>query len=147
MNKKIICGVAIFIVIIVLLLILLKLNSNSEEESAPADIINDLNMIKNLSADDIQSIKGTLYTEGGAAENVITDRESIAEILKRLEDIQILKESKIGTDDDGLTIVIKTENNELKFVFEGNNIVYGKKQYEVSGLGNLKGYIRNLEIE
>ena len=93
---------------------------------------------------DIESIKYIFYTEGGAQENTITDKESIGEICTRIKNIIIEKKSNLGTTDDGLAIIIKLENEELKYIFEGKNIIINKEQYEVKNLQQLKGYLSTI---
>ena len=40
-----------------------------------------------------------------------------------MKNITIEKKSNVGTTDDGLTIIIKLKNKNLKYVFEGKNII------------------------
>ena len=61
-----------------------------------------------------------------------------------IKNIIIQKKSNLGTTDDGLAIIIKLENEELKYIFEGKNIIINKEQYEVKNLQQLKGYLSTI---
>lgn len=144
MNKKIIYIIFIIIVTCLVGFILLKINKKQSNEEIPISTENNIDKLKNIDTKDIESIKYIFYTEGGAQENTITDKESIGEICTRIKNIIIEKKSNLGTTDDGLTIIIKLENEELKYVFEGKNIIINKEQYEVKNLQQLKGYLNTI---
>ena len=144
MNKKIIYIIFIIIVTCLVGVILLKINKKQSNEEIPISTENNIDKLKNIDTKDIESIKYIFYTEGGAQENTITDKESIGEICTRIKNIIIEKKSNLGTTDDGLTIIIKLENEELKYVFEGKNIIINKEQYEVKNLQQLKGYLNTI---
>ncbi|MGN1384209.1 MAG: hypothetical protein ACI4XD_02825 [Clostridia bacterium] len=144
MNKKIIYIIFIIIVTCLIGFILLKINKKQSNEEIPISTENNIDKLKNIDTRDIESIKYIFYTEGGAQENTITDKESIGEICTRIKNIIIEKKSNLGTTDDGLTIIIKLENEELKYVFEGKNIIINKEQYEVKNLQQLKGYLNTI---
>ncbi|MFR5765279.1 MAG: hypothetical protein ACLUF5_01595 [Clostridia bacterium] len=144
MNKKIIYIIFIIIVTCLIGFILLKINKKQSNEEIPISTENNIDKLKNIDTRDIESIKYIFYTEGGAQENTITDKESIGEICTRIKNIIIEKKSNLGTTDDGLTIIIKLENEELRYVFEGKNIIINKEQYEVKNLQQLKGYLNTI---
>ena len=144
MNKKIIYIIFIIIVTCLIGFILLKINKKQSNEEIPISTENNIDKLKNIDTKDIESIKYIFYTEGGAQENTITDKESIGEICTRIKNIIIEKKSNLGTTDDGLTIIIKLENEELRYVFEGKNIIINKEQYEVKNLQQLKGYLSTI---
>lgn len=144
MNKKIIYIIFIIIVTCLIGFILLKINKKQSNEEIPISTENNIDKLKNIDTRDIESIKYIFYTEGGAQENTITDKESIGEICTRIKNIIIEKKSNLGTTDDGLTIIIKLENEELKYIFEGKNIIINKEQYEVKNLQQLKGYLSTI---
>ena len=144
MNKKIIYRIFIIIVTCLIGFILLKINKKQSNEEIPISTENNIDKLKNIDTRDIESIKYIFYTEGGAQENTITDKESIGEICTRIKNIIIEKKSNLGTTDDGLTIIIKLENEELRYVFEGKNIIINKEQYEVKNLQQLKGYLNTI---
>lgn len=144
MNKKIIYIIFIIIVTCLVGVILLKINKKQSNEEIPISTENNIDKLKNIDTRDIESIKYIFYTEGGAQENTITDKESIGEICTRIKNIIIEKKSNLGTTDDGLTIIIKLENEELKYIFEGKNIIINKEQYEVKNLQQLKGYLSTI---
>lgn len=144
MNKKIIYIIFIIIVTCLIRFILLKINKKQSNEEIPISTENNIDKLKNIDTRDIESIKYIFYTEGGAQENTITDKESIGEICTRIKNIIIEKKSNLGTTDDGLTIIIKLENEELRYVFEGKNIIINKEQYEVKNLQQLKGYLNTI---
>ena len=144
MNKKIIYIIFIIIVTCLVGVILLKINKKQSNEEIPISTENNIDKLKNIDTRDIESIKYIFYTEGGAQENTITDKESIGEICTRIKNIIIEKKSNLGTTDDGLTIIIKLENEELRYVFEGKNIIINKEQYEVKNLQQLKGYLNTI---
>lgn len=144
MNKKIIYIIFIIIVTCLIGFILLKINKKQSNEEIPISTENNIDKLKNIDTRDIESIKYIFYTEGGAQENTITDKESIGEICTRIKNIIIEKKSNLGTTDDGLTIIIKLENEELRYVFEGKNIIINKEQYEVKNLQQLKGYLSTI---
>ena len=144
MNKKIIYIIFIIIVTCLVGVILLKINKKQSNEEIPISTENNIDKLKNIDTKDIESIKYIFYTEGGAQENTITDKESIGEICTRIKNIIIEKKSNLGTTDDGLTIIIKLENEELRYVFEGKNIIINKEQYEVKNLQQLKGYLNTI---
>ena len=144
MNKKIIYIIFIIIVTCLIEFILLKINKKQSNEEIPISTENNIDKLKNIDTRDIESIKYIFYTEGGAQENTITDKESIGEICTRIKNIIIEKKSNLGTTDDGLTIIIKLENEELRYVFEGKNIIINKEQYEVKNLQQLKGYLNTI---
>ena len=144
MNKKIIYIIFIIIVTCLVGVILLKINKKQSNEEIPISTENNIDKLKNIDTKDIESIKYIFYTEGGAQENTITDKESIGEICTRIKNIIIEKKSNLGTTDDGLTIIIKLENEELKYIFEGKNIIINKEQYEVKNLQQLKGYLSTI---
>ena len=144
MNKKIIYIIFIIIVTCLIGFILLKINKKQSNEEIPISTENNIDKLKNIDTRDIESIKYIFYTEGGAQENTITDKESIGEICTRIKNIIIEKKSNLGTTDDGLAIIIKLENEELKYIFEGKNIIINKEQYEVKNLQQLKGYLNTI---
>ena len=144
MNKKNIYIIFIIIVTCLIGFILLKINKKQSNEEIPISTENNIDKLKNIDTRDIESIKYIFYTEGGAQENTITDKESIGEICTRIKNIIIEKKSNLGTTDDGLTIIIKLENEELRYVFEGKNIIINKEQYEVKNLQQLKGYLNTI---
>lgn len=144
MNKKIIYIIFIIIVTCLIGFILLKINKKQSNEEIPISTENNIDKLKNIDTRDIESIKYIFYTEGGAQENTITDKESIGEICTRIKNIIIEKKSNLGTTDDGLAIIIKLENEELKYIFEGKNIIINKEQYEVKNLQQLKGYLSTI---
>ena len=144
MIKKIIYIIFIIIVTCLIGFILLKINKKQSNEEIPISTENNIDKLKNIDTRDIESIKYIFYTEGGAQENTITDKESIGEICTRIKNIIIEKKSNLGTTDDGLTIIIKLENEELRYVFEGKNIIINKEQYEVKNLQQLKGYLNTI---
>ena len=144
MNKKIIYIIFIIIVTCLVGVILLKINKKQSNEEIPISTENNIDKLKNIDTRDIESIKYIFYTEGGAQENTITDKESIGEICTRIKNIIIEKKSNLGTTDDGLAIIIKLENEELKYIFEGKNIIINKEQYEVKNLQQLKGYLNTI---
>ena len=144
MNKKIIYIIFIIIVTCLVGVILLKINKKQSNEEIPISTENNIDKLKNIDTRDIESIKYIFYTEGGAQENTITDKESIGEICTRIKNIIIEKKSNLGTTDDGLAIIIKLENEELKYIFEGKNIIINKEQYEVKNLQQLKGYLSTI---
>ena len=144
MNKKIIYIIFIIIVTCLIGFILLKINKKQSNEEIPISTENNIDKLKNIDTRDIESIKYIFYTEGGAQENTITDKESIGEICTRIKNIIIEKKSNLGTTDDGLAIIIKLENEELRYVFEGKNIIINKEQYEVKNLQQLKGYLSTI---
>ena len=144
MNKKIIYIIFIIIVTCLVGVILLKINKKQSNEEIPISTENNIDKLKNIDTKDIESIKYIFYTEGGAQENTITDKESIGEICTRIKNIIIEKKSNLGTTADGLAIIIKLENEELKYIFEGKNIIINKEQYEVKNLQQLKGYLSTI---
>ena len=144
MNKKIIYIIFIIIVTCLIGFILLKINKKQSNEEIPISTENNIDKLKNIDTRDIESIKYIFYTEGGAQENTITDKESIGEICTRIKNIIIEKKSNLETTDDGLAIIIKLENEELKYIFEGKNIIINKEQYEVKNLQQLKGYLSTI---
>ena len=144
MNKKIIYIIFIIIVTCLIGFILLKINKKQSNEEIPISTENNIDKLKNIDTRDIESIKYIFYTEGGAQENTITDKESIGEICTRIKNIIIENKRNLGTTDDGLTIIIKLENEELRYVFEGKNIIINKEQYEVKNLQQLKGYLNTI---
>ncbi len=133
MSKKVIYIILIIIVICLIGAILVKNNKK------------DVDKLKNIDTKNIENIKYTFYTEGGAQENTITDRDSIEEVCTRMKNITIEKKSNVGTTDDGLTIIIKLKNENLKYVFEGKNIIINEKQYETKNLEQLKAYLKALK--
>ena len=144
MNKKIIYIIFIIIVTCLIGFILLKINKKLSNEEIQISTEKNIDKLKNIDTRDIESIKYIFYTEGGAQENTITDKESIGEICTRIKNIIIEKKSNLGTTDDGLTIIIKLENEELRYVFEVKNIIINKEQYEVKNLQQLKGYLNTI---
>lgn len=145
MSKKVIYIILIIIVICLIGAILVKNNKKQNNEETQISIANDVDKLKNIDTKNIENIKYTFYTEGGAQENTITDRDSIEEVCTRMKNITIEKKSNVGTTDDGLTIIIKLKNENLKYVFEGKNIIINEEQYETKNLEQLKAYLKALK--
>ena len=103
-----------------------------------------LEVVQAIAPEEIESITYTRYTEGGAFSGSVADPESIKEICRRLSGIALGEESKVGTSDDGLHLVVKAGGEPRSLYFEGANLVIDDRQYVAEGLSPLKQYIDQL---
>ena len=107
-----------------------------------------MDALQSLSAEDITAIEYTRATEGGISAGKANDAETIENIYLKLKDVSVKGESKTGVDDDGLDIIISTDDKTLHFSFEGDILVLEDGgRYEVENLHSLKSYIDSLTEE
>lgn len=107
-----------------------------------------MDKLREIGAVDITRIDFQRSTEDGAYANSVYDLQTIEDIFLRLKEVEIEEPADEGTDDDGLSLSVKTEGSEMNFVFEGDTLVLDDgSRYEVEGLDSLKSYIDTLAVE
>lgn len=145
MNKKIILISILLVLFVVIAIIFVNKKSKGDDEDMLNEVSGTFEKLDEINVNDINSIKYIFYTEGGATEKVVMDSETISQIYNLLKNVKIVKLSNMATEDDGLTIIINVDNENIKYVFEGNNIVIDRKGYEVENYKALKSYLKNLD--
>lgn len=107
-----------------------------------------MDKLRETEAVDITRIDFQRSTEGGVYANSVYDLTTIEDIFLRLKEVEIEEPTDEGTEDDGLSLSVKTEDSEMNFVFEGDALVLDDgSRYEVEGLDSLKSYIDSLAVE
>ena len=104
----------------------------------------ELDAVKALSADSIEQIEWTAYTEGGEQRTVITDRTAVSGVHARCCVLSLGDETDIGVADDGLTLTFVTAEGSTALRFEGSYAVIGKKRYATENLNLLETYLKTV---
>ena len=104
-----------------------------------------LEAVKEASPDEIDSIRFTVSTEGGAVGDEITDADVIQEIYSLLCNLSLGKKTDMGVYDAGLYLEVVMGEEKATFDFELDILVLDvETRYEVNNLGPLKRYLQSL---
>ena len=103
-----------------------------------------MDKLQSIDSDSVESIDYSIGTEGGVVNGSITDKTQIEDVYLRLTNVKIKGKTQTSVLDDGLIINVKTQDETLTFVFEGD-ILSLDKNYEVENLGSLKKYLNGLQ--
>lgn len=104
-----------------------------------------LETVKAATPDEIDSIRFTISTEGGATGDEITDADTIREIYALLCDLSLGEKTNMAVDDAGLYLEVLIGKEKVTFDFELDILVLdGQTRYEVNSLRPLRHYLQSM---
>gem|GEM_PF-4602611 len=96
-----------------------------------------------LDPDDVKTIIITRVTEDGVQKLILSDDDVARRYMPLIKNLKLTKPSETTTEDDSLTVKIKTNYyyKEIELGFVGENYIDGKNRIVCEGLDALKKQI------